>query len=95
MCERKGHLSVCRHVRIEIPLHIVPSSHISNACLDALVQLPQILCQEEQDMFSLTKRVPGLDLLTKMHNSAGKWCHSFTRYQMFLIAVDTRTENQI
>lgn len=59
-----------RHVRIEIPLHIVPSSHISNACLDALVQLPQILCQEEQDMFSLTKRVPGLDLLTKMHNSA-------------------------
>uniref|UniRef100_A0A023GHH5 Putative lys-63-specific deubiquitinase brcc36 n=1 Tax=Amblyomma triste TaxID=251400 RepID=A0A023GHH5_AMBTT len=59
-----------RYVRMEIPLYIVPSTHISNACLDALVRLPEILCQEEQDMYSLTKQVPGLDLLTKMHNDS-------------------------
>ncbi|XP_050036207.1 lys-63-specific deubiquitinase BRCC36-like [Dermacentor andersoni] len=59
-----------RYVRMEIPLHIVPSTHISNACLDALVRLPEILCQEEQDMYSLTKQVPGLDLLTRMHNNS-------------------------
>ncbi|KAH7972127.1 hypothetical protein HPB52_007128 [Rhipicephalus sanguineus] len=47
-----------RYVRMEIPLHIVPSTHISNACLDALVRLPEILCQEEQDMYSMTKQVP-------------------------------------
>ncbi|KAH6926719.1 hypothetical protein HPB50_021238 [Hyalomma asiaticum] len=59
-----------RFVRMEIPLHIVPSTHISNACLDALVRLPEILCQEEQDMYSMTKQVPGLDLLTRMHNNS-------------------------
>lgn len=59
-----------RYVRAEIPLYIVPSTHISNACLEALVQLPQILCQEEEDMFGFTKQVPRLDLLTKMHNGA-------------------------
>ncbi|XP_037575434.1 lys-63-specific deubiquitinase BRCC36-like [Dermacentor silvarum] len=59
-----------RYVRMEIPLHIVPSTHISNACLDALVRLPEILCQEEQDMYSMTKQVPGLDLLTRMHNNS-------------------------
>ncbi|KAH7948667.1 hypothetical protein HPB49_000458 [Dermacentor silvarum] len=59
-----------RYVRMEIPLHIVPSLHISNACLDALVRLPEILCQEEQDMYSMTKQVPGLDLLTRMHNNS-------------------------
>lgn len=61
---------------MEIPLHIVPSTHISNACLDALVRLPEILCQEEQDMYSLTKQVPGLDLLTRMHNNSGE-CTDF------------------
>lgn len=59
-----------RYVRTEIPLHIVPSTHISNTCLDALVRLPEILCQEEHDMYSLTKQVPGLDLLTHMHNGS-------------------------
>lgn len=59
-----------RYVRAEIPLYIVPSTHISNACLEALVQLPQILRQEEQDMFGFTKHVPQLDLLTKMHNGS-------------------------
>ncbi|EEC09488.1 C6.1A, putative, partial [Ixodes scapularis] len=62
--------SVARYVRAEIPLYIVPSTHISNACLEALVQLPQILCQEEEDMFGFTKQVPRLDLLTKMHNGS-------------------------
>lgn len=59
-----------RYVRSEIPLYVVPTTHISSACLLALVQLPMILCQEEQDMYSMTKQVPGLDFLTKMHNSA-------------------------
>uniref|UniRef100_L7LX65 Putative lys-63-specific deubiquitinase brcc36 n=1 Tax=Rhipicephalus pulchellus TaxID=72859 RepID=L7LX65_RHIPC len=59
-----------RYVRMEIPLHIVPSTYISQACLEALVRLPEILCQEEQDMYSMTKQVPGLDLLTRMHNNA-------------------------
>uniref|UniRef100_A0A6M2CM52 Putative lys-63-specific deubiquitinase brcc36 ovary overexpressed n=1 Tax=Rhipicephalus microplus TaxID=6941 RepID=A0A6M2CM52_RHIMP len=59
-----------RYVRMEIPLHIVPCTYISQACLDALVRLPEILCQEEQDMYSMTKQVPGLDLLTRMHNNS-------------------------
>ncbi|UYV82984.1 BRCC3 [Cordylochernes scorpioides] len=59
-----------QYMRLEIPLHIVPSSHVSMPCLHALVQLPRILCQEEQDAYSLTCRVPDLDILTKLHNSA-------------------------
>lgn len=59
-----------RYVRMEIPLHIVPCTYISQACLDALVRLPEILCQEEQDMYNMTKQVPGLDLLTRMHNNS-------------------------
>ncbi|XP_064483943.1 lys-63-specific deubiquitinase BRCC36-like [Ornithodoros turicata] len=62
--------SMPRYVRVEIPLYLVPATHISSACLSALVQLPAILCQEEQDIYNMTKQVPGLDFLTKTHNSA-------------------------
>ncbi|KAH8028262.1 hypothetical protein HPB51_014217 [Rhipicephalus microplus] len=65
-----------RYVRMEIPLHIVPCTYISQACLDALVRLPEILCQEEQDMYNMTKQVPGLDLLTRMHNNSEMSRHS-------------------
>ncbi|XP_023209382.1 lys-63-specific deubiquitinase BRCC36-like [Centruroides sculpturatus] len=59
-----------QYMRLEIPLHVIPSSHVTSPCLDALVQLPRILCQEEQDAYSLTCQIPELDLLTRLHNNA-------------------------
>uniref|UniRef100_A0A8C9JAC6 Lys-63-specific deubiquitinase n=1 Tax=Panthera tigris altaica TaxID=74533 RepID=A0A8C9JAC6_PANTA len=35
--------------RIEIPIHIVPHVTIGKVCLESAVELPKILCQEEQD----------------------------------------------
>uniref|UniRef100_A0A8C9M3D4 Lys-63-specific deubiquitinase n=1 Tax=Panthera tigris altaica TaxID=74533 RepID=A0A8C9M3D4_PANTA len=38
-----------RYERIEIPIHIVPHVTIGKVCLESAVELPKILCQEEQD----------------------------------------------
>lgn len=40
-----------RYERIEIPIHIVPHETIGKVCLESAVELPKILCQEEQDAY--------------------------------------------
>ncbi|GBM21031.1 Lys-63-specific deubiquitinase BRCC36 [Araneus ventricosus] len=55
--------------RLDIPVHLVPSSCISNVCMNALIQLPRFLCQEEQLAYQMTNQVP-LDYLTRLHNSS-------------------------
>ncbi|MBN3287645.1 BRCC3 deubiquitinase, partial [Polyodon spathula] len=37
--------------RIEIPVHVVPHETIGKVCLESAVELPKILCQEEQDAY--------------------------------------------
>uniref|UniRef100_A0A673XTY7 BRCA1/BRCA2-containing complex subunit 3 n=1 Tax=Salmo trutta TaxID=8032 RepID=A0A673XTY7_SALTR len=40
-----------RYERIEIPIHVVPHEAIGKVCLESAVELPRILCQEEQDTY--------------------------------------------
>lgn len=40
-----------RYDRIEIPIHVVPHETIGKVCLESAVELPKILCQEEQDAY--------------------------------------------
>ncbi|XP_046852231.1 lys-63-specific deubiquitinase BRCC36-like [Xenia sp. Carnegie-2017] len=58
--------------RVEVPVEITPSECISDACLVALEQLPDILGQEEEEVYQ--KAVSNLmeknDLLTTVHNGA-------------------------
>ncbi|CAH1782030.1 unnamed protein product [Owenia fusiformis] len=58
-----------QYTRIEVPLHIVPRYSIETPCLNSLIQLPQILCQEEQEAYEKTLS-HDLDLLTRLHNGA-------------------------
>ncbi|GFY47927.1 hypothetical protein TNIN_64061 [Trichonephila inaurata madagascariensis] len=58
-----------RKKRLDIPVHLVPASCISNVCMNALIQLPRFLCQEEQLAYQMTNQVP-LDYLTRLHNSS-------------------------
>ncbi|XP_038860710.1 lys-63-specific deubiquitinase BRCC36-like isoform X3 [Salvelinus namaycush] len=37
--------------RIEIPIHVIPHEAIGKVCLESAVELPRILCQEEQDTY--------------------------------------------
>lgn len=48
----------CRYERIEIPIHIVPHVTIGKVCLESAVELPKILCQEEQDAYRRIHRYP-------------------------------------
>ncbi|KAF6389739.1 BRCA1/BRCA2-containing complex subunit 3 [Rhinolophus ferrumequinum] len=58
--------------RIEIPIHIVPHVTIGKVCLESAVELPKILCQEEQDAYRRIHSLTHLDSVTKIHNgSAG------------------------
>ncbi|XP_070539381.1 lys-63-specific deubiquitinase BRCC36-like [Ptychodera flava] len=56
--------------RLEIPLYIKPREAMSSPCLDALVQLPRILSQEEHDAYAKTLENESMDLLTRTHNGA-------------------------
>ncbi|XP_012967322.2 lys-63-specific deubiquitinase BRCC36-like [Mesocricetus auratus] len=56
--------------RIEIPIHIVPHTTIGKACLTSAVELPRILCQEEQDEYRRIHKLTHLDSLTKIHNGS-------------------------
>ncbi|KAJ8310636.1 hypothetical protein KUTeg_012501 [Tegillarca granosa] len=40
------------------------------ACLESLVELPRILCQEEDEAYNKTLEKKDLDLITRMHNSS-------------------------
>uniref|UniRef100_A0A2R8ZI82 Lys-63-specific deubiquitinase n=1 Tax=Pan paniscus TaxID=9597 RepID=A0A2R8ZI82_PANPA len=59
-----------RYERIEIPIHIVPHVTIGKACLESAVELPKILCQEEQDAYWRIYSLTHLDSVTKIHNGS-------------------------
>uniref|UniRef100_A0ABI7VTC4 Lys-63-specific deubiquitinase n=1 Tax=Felis catus TaxID=9685 RepID=A0ABI7VTC4_FELCA len=65
--------------RIEIPIHIVPHVTIGKVCLESAVELPKILCQEEQDAYRRIHSLTHLDSVTKIHNGSGP-CGPFTIY---------------
>ncbi|NWR65967.1 BRCC3 deubiquitinase, partial [Bucorvus abyssinicus] len=56
--------------RIEIPIHIVPHETIGKVCLESAVELPKILCQEEQDAYRRIHSLTHLDSITKIHNGS-------------------------
>jgi len=59
-----------QYVSLEIPVHVVPTSQISPTCLEALTELPAVLCQEEEEAYGSTTKSSKLDILTRLHNSA-------------------------
>ncbi|XP_064133897.1 lys-63-specific deubiquitinase BRCC36 isoform X3 [Loxodonta africana] len=59
-----------RYERIEIPIHIVPHVTIGRVCLESAVELPKILCQEEQDAYRRIHSLTHLDSVTKIHNGS-------------------------
>lgn len=56
--------------RIEIPIHIVPHITIGKVCLESAVELPKILCQEEQDAYRRIHSLTHLDSVTRIHNGS-------------------------
>ncbi|XP_015282009.1 PREDICTED: lys-63-specific deubiquitinase BRCC36 [Gekko japonicus] len=56
--------------RIEIPIHVVPHNTIGKVCLESAVELPKILCQEEQDAYRKIHSLTHLDSITKIHNGS-------------------------
>ncbi|KFV94828.1 Lys-63-specific deubiquitinase BRCC36, partial [Eurypyga helias] len=59
-----------RYERIEIPIHVVPHEAIGKVCLESAVELPKILCQEEQDAYRRIHSLTHLDSVTKIHNGS-------------------------
>ncbi|NXC48541.1 BRCC3 deubiquitinase, partial [Penelope pileata] len=64
--------SICsqKYERIEIPIHVVPHETIGKVCLESAVELPKILCQEEQDAYRRIHSLTHLDSVTKIHNGS-------------------------
>ncbi|KAF4077703.1 hypothetical protein AMELA_G00211020 [Ameiurus melas] len=56
--------------RIEIPIHVIPHEAIGKVCLESAVELPRILCQEEQDTYRRIHSLTHLDPITKIHNGS-------------------------
>lgn len=58
--------------RVELPLTIVqtPLSHISCLCMEALVQIPVVLFQEEEEAYTSTNPSESQDVVTQMYNSS-------------------------
>ncbi|KAK5851667.1 hypothetical protein PBY51_023205 [Eleginops maclovinus] len=56
--------------RVEIPIHVVPREAIGKVCLESAVELPRILCQEEQDTYRKIHNLGHLDPVTKIHNGS-------------------------
>ncbi|KAM4635257.1 lys-63-specific deubiquitinase [Polymixia lowei] len=56
--------------RVEIPIHVVPRDAIGKVCLESAVELPRILCQEEQDTYRKIHSLTHLDPVTKIHNGS-------------------------
>ncbi|OBS79293.1 hypothetical protein A6R68_18318 [Neotoma lepida] len=56
--------------RIEIPIHVIPHTTIGKVCLKSAIELPSILCQEEQDAYRKVNRLTHLDSVTKIHNGS-------------------------
>ncbi|NWX03177.1 BRCC3 deubiquitinase, partial [Caloenas nicobarica] len=59
-----------RYERIEIPIHVVPHETIGKVCLESAIELPKILCQEEQDAYRRIHSLTHLDSVTKIHNGS-------------------------
>ncbi|XP_064615336.1 lys-63-specific deubiquitinase BRCC36-like [Liolophura sinensis] len=59
-----------QYSRIEVPLHIVPSARVGPACLESLVELPNILRLEESEAYEQIRQNKDLDLMTCIHNAA-------------------------
>ncbi|ESP04837.1 hypothetical protein LOTGIDRAFT_177712 [Lottia gigantea] len=59
-----------QYERVEVPVHIVPSSGIGSPALDSLVELPRILSMEEEEAYNQTTREKDLDLITKIQNAS-------------------------
>jgi len=55
--------------RLEVPLKVVPTHKIGSTCLAALVDLPKILLEEEDEAYARVS-AEGQDLLTRMHNAS-------------------------
>jgi len=58
--------------RIEIPLYIQTVDGVSMPCLQSLVRLPDILCQEEDDLYRSAKEACCSDLAAMIHNGSGE-----------------------
>ncbi|XP_036358093.1 lys-63-specific deubiquitinase BRCC36-like [Octopus sinensis] len=71
---RKSSLSENQFERIKIPLHIVPSSSIGQACLEPLVELAKIISQEEDEAYQSLAQNSDMDLITKLHNASVYSC---------------------
>ncbi|CAL8318072.1 unnamed protein product [Lota lota] len=56
--------------RVEVPVHVVPRYSVGKACLESAVELPRILCQEEQDTYRKIHSLTHLDPITKIHNGS-------------------------
>ncbi|XP_061733134.1 lys-63-specific deubiquitinase [Nerophis ophidion] len=56
--------------RLEIPVHVLPREAIGKVCLESAVDLPRILCQEEQDTYRKIHSLAHLDPVTKIHNGS-------------------------
>ncbi|NWI84404.1 BRCC3 deubiquitinase, partial [Pitta sordida] len=63
-------LGCLKYERIEIPIHVVPHETIGKVCLESAVELPKILCQEEQDAYRRIHSLTHLDSVTKIHNGS-------------------------
>uniref|UniRef100_A0AAY5KDN2 MPN domain-containing protein n=1 Tax=Esox lucius TaxID=8010 RepID=A0AAY5KDN2_ESOLU len=64
------HEAIEMYERIEIPIHVVPHEAIGKVCLESAVELPRILCQEEQDTYRKIHSLTHLDPITKIHNGS-------------------------
>jgi len=81
---------VGRCERVEIPLYIKPVDGTSKPCLESLVQLPDVLCQEEDDLYHNAKEACGSDLAARVHNAAGRYSlSSFFFLVYFCVAIQS------
>lgn len=59
-----------QYIRLEVPLHIQPTSCLSKPCLQSMVELPEILFQEEKDSYDATTKLTFLSILAQLNNKA-------------------------
>jgi len=64
-------VGIVSYERLELPLYIEPVDRMSKPCLQSLVQLPDILSQEEDDVYHRAKTACGSDIVAMIHNSSG------------------------
>ena len=71
---------VSSYSRIDVPLSILPTPNIREPNLACLTRLPKLLSQEECECYQRTRggggggvNDGGEDLLTEIHNAAGKF----------------------